>query len=329
MKVENSRSLEKSCVIVGAGMAGLTAGRTLQARGWEVTLLDKGRGFGGRMATRSVGSGRFDYGAQFFTARDVRFGEAIRRWESAGWVAPWFTQDGFEHETHTRYRAEGGMSALAGHLAEGLDVRRASRVGSVEPSGAGWNVMADSGEVFRAGVLLLTPPAPQTAELLAGIATRLQPDVIPVLNSIVFDPCYALLAALDGPGRVPFPGYIRPTSGPIEWIADNTAKGVSRGNAALTIHARADFSARYFDSPRDEVAAILLESAAPWMGGPATEWHLHRWKYSKPTTGDLPLCLFSRQPAPLAIAGDAFGGSRVEGAFLSGLAAAGIFAEGF
>ena len=96
------------CVIVGAGMAALTAGEALQTRGWKVVLLDKGRRAGGRMATRRIGSSRFDHGAQFFTARDERFRKAVACWEADGWAAPWFGEDG-----HIRYRAVGGMNELA------------------------------------------------------------------------------------------------------------------------------------------------------------------------------------------------------------------------
>ena len=53
------------CLIVGAGIAGLVAARSLQSRGFSVLVLDKGRGVGGRLATRNFEGGRFDYGAQF------------------------------------------------------------------------------------------------------------------------------------------------------------------------------------------------------------------------------------------------------------------------
>ena len=49
---------------------------------------------------------------------------------------------------------------------------------------------------------------------------------------------------------------------------------------------------------------------------------LQRWRYSKPTTQSADRCLYTEQPRALAVAGDGLGGSRVEGAFLSGLAAA-------
>ncbi len=306
-----------SCLIVGAGMSGLTAGLALQNKGWEVVLLDKGRGVGGRMATRSIGASCFDYGAQFFTVRDNRFREAISQWESDNVVVPWFSEGG-----HTRYRAIAGMKNLASHLAKSLDVRCETTVQRVEPGPEGWCAVTDAGERFHANAILLTAPAPQSAAMLAACAGHLEPDITPLLRSIEFNPCFALLVTLAGPGAISAPGYVRPAEGPIEWIADNTLKGISTGSAALTIHARADFSRELLESPQDRVAELLLEAVQPWVTGSITDWQLHRWRYSKPVDAELPLCLFSSKPAPLAVAGDVFGGSRIEGAFLSGLAAA-------
>jgi predicted NAD/FAD-dependent oxidoreductase len=310
-------SASPSCVIVGAGMAGLTAGRVLQTRGWNVVLLDKGRRAGGRMATRRIGASRFDHGAQFFTVRDPQFQDAVQQWISAGWVIPWFAEGG-----HVRYRAVGGMNDLPARLADDLDVRTGTTVQSAKPVGRSWHVLTDDGVDITAGALLLTAPAPQTLSLLGECAQELPDEIAGSLEKVDYDPCFALLALVHGNARIPFPGYVRLDDGPLEWIADNTQKGVSTGETALTIHARADFSRRYLDSPKEEVAALLLDAANPWLNSPVTEWHLHRWRYSRPVGGDRPVCLFTQVPACLAIAGDAFGGSRVEGAFLSGLAAA-------
>jgi hypothetical protein len=53
----------------------------------------------------------------------------------------------------------------------------------------------------------------------------------------------------------------------VEWIADNTQKSLSTGSAALTIHDRADFSRRYLEAPKEDVAKLLLEAAEPWFRG--------------------------------------------------------------
>jgi predicted NAD/FAD-dependent oxidoreductase len=157
--------------------------------------------------------------------------------------------------------------------------------------------------------------------LLADYIYWLPSNLVSILKGMEYDPCVALLATLSGPSKVPAPGYVRPENGPIGFIADNTQKGVSTRSAALTIHARADFSRSHFELPEDEVAQLLLQAASPWLGSQALTWQLHRWRYSQPVAACMEPFLYASEPQPLAFAGDAFGESRVEGAFLSGLAA--------
>ena len=65
----------------------------LQAGGMAVTLLDKGRGPGGRMSTRRVttalGEASFDHGAQYFTVRDPDFARCVEQWRAKGVAARW------------------------------------------------------------------------------------------------------------------------------------------------------------------------------------------------------------------------------------------------
>ena len=75
--------------IVGAGVGGLAASRCLQDHGLDVTVFDKSRGVGGRLATRREEGVAFDHGAQYFTARDSRFTRYVRSWMQQGLVEPW------------------------------------------------------------------------------------------------------------------------------------------------------------------------------------------------------------------------------------------------
>lgn len=309
--------LKNSCVIVGAGMAGLTAARTLTAAGWNVVVLEKASGVGGRIATRRIDGARADHGAQFFTVRDPVFAEAAAQWQTSGWVKPWFTEAG-----HTRYCGVEGMNALMKHLAEPFDVRISNIVERVEPVEGGWRIIAAGAPLLQAGALLLTPPAPQSAALLAGCAGQL-PDVFTsALRSIHYDPCFAMLIKLAGPSDIPDPGYVRPENSPIAWIADNRRKGIADTATVLTLHTTPEFARGHFDLAHDEMARFLLDCVVEWLGSDVVEWQIHRWRYSRPVATYPGPCLHTKIPAPLAIAGDAFAGPRIEGAFLSGLAAA-------
>ena len=76
-------------VIVGAGIAGLACARRLVQAGVPALVLDKGRGIGGRVATRRADGLQFDHGAQYVTAKGEEFAAVLRDLITAGDAAPW------------------------------------------------------------------------------------------------------------------------------------------------------------------------------------------------------------------------------------------------
>lgn len=345
-----SRAVEWDAIVVGAGMAGLCAARELVAAGRSVVVLDKGRGVGGRAATRRLGSAVCDHGAQFFTVRGRAFGGIVAEAHAAGSAVEWcrgFSREGSLDvsssggDGHPRWRGARGMTDLPKQLAAWLadevsggrcEIRTGAKATAVAVDDGLTRVTLDDGTVLLASGAILTPPVPQSLDLLA--AGGLEAGSGPVaatawqsLSGVGYDPCFALLLVLDKPSRVPPPGGIQfdpDGGGPIAWIADNQQKGISPV-PALTVHADGAFSRRRFDAPPDEVMAILVDHARPWIeGDPATavvEKSLHRWKFALPTTIIAePLVAVSHAP-PVACCGDAFAGPRVEGAASSGLAA--------
>jgi hypothetical protein len=310
-------------LIVGAGMAGLTAASELQQSGHNVIVFDKGPGVGGRLASRRIGPATFDYGAQFMTARAPRFADAIDEWRRIGVVEEWYRNPAQGTEGHPRWRGKPAMAAVAKHLARSLNVRLGERIMLVRRDVAGWVAALENGETVCAGAVLLTPPVPQSLAVLDAGLVEMPPAERARLESIEYDPCLAVMLVLDGPSRMPPPGGLSPREGPIAWIADNQMKGAS-ATPAVTIHATAAFSREHWDRDRRESVRQLLRAAEPWLGSEVTEFQVHDWRYSKPIRTDESPCLVLSQSPPLVLAGDAFAGPRLEGAVVSGWAAADV-----
>ena len=314
----------KHCVVVGAGISGLMAATELQAFGLQVTVLDKGRGVGGRMATRRIntasGPALLDHGAQFFTVRDPLFAEWVQQWRTLELVREWSRGFG-KLDGHPRYVCPQGMTAIAKHLAAQLTVRTQARVQTLHLQDDGWHLTLESGEALVADGLLLTAPVPQSLALLRSGNLELTQQDQKNLESLHYDPCLAALVVVETRPELPEPGALQLQAEPLAWIADNARKGVSE-QPALTLHAGPQFSAAHWEADPQATAQQMIEAAQAHVSFQAKETQLHRWLYSQPQNPwpqpyYLPECVL-----PLALAGDAFGHARVEGATLSGLAAA-------
>lgn len=315
------------CVVIGAGMSGLVAATPLQEQGIPVVVLDKGRGVGGRMATRRIADAVFDHGAQFFTVRDPRFAELVSRWQSQGVVSEWArgfanVEGVYRGDGHLRYRGSTGMTAAPKCLAQALDVRVRTRVAEIRAEAGTWSIRTDDGQHLRCQQLVMTPPVPQSLALLGADRSPIPAEARHALASITYDPCIALMALLDKPSRIPEPGGMQIDHGPITWIADNTLKGISPDAHSVTIHTDPQFSRQHWQTDDDQIVRLLMDAAQEWIGTDIRTYQIHRWLFSKPTTLYPEACLYVPTPSPIVFAGDAFAGPRVEGAAISGLAAA-------
>jgi predicted NAD/FAD-dependent oxidoreductase len=314
---------EPTCeiLIIGAGMAGLTAASDLQQSGYNPLVIDKGRGVGGRMASRRIGRATFDHGAQFMTASVPRFVTAMEQWQKSNVVGEWFRTSEETVESCPRWRGNPAMTSIPKHLSGHVDVLLSSRIISLHSDPKGWKAMLERRKSVFAEAVLLTPPVPQSLALLDAGEVLLPSKARTELEGIEYDPCLAVMAVLDGPTRIPEPGYIERKEGPIAWIADNQMKGVSEV-PAVTIHATAAFSRDHWEDDRQKSGQKLLRTAEAWLGSGVIDYQVHGWLYSKPVRAEESLCRILSQSPPLVLAGDAFAGPSVEGASISGWSAA-------
>ena len=156
-----------SVLVIGAGISGLLAAQDLQKNGFDVTVIDKGRGLGGRMATRrleipseeTAHIGRADHGAQYITADGQRFTELIHEMQRKGVLEVWESPVAVSPQPHAkrqRYIAPDGMTAVAKYCAQGLKVRLGERVVRLEAENQCWRAYTDKDTAILADMLLIT-----------------------------------------------------------------------------------------------------------------------------------------------------------------------------
>ena len=322
----------QSAAIIGAGLSGLKCARDLADGGFEVRVFDTARGAGGRMATRRAGDRRFDHGAQYFTVRDDRFDRVVDSWCRRGIVEPWngtiVVVDNGTVSTQKsrvqRFVGVPGMNAVCRHLARGLDVSYSTRVESLKREGEVCAVTDGDGiDLGRFDVVVVSAPAPQAGALLRSCA----PDLAARADAVEMAPCWAVMATFPERLEVGFDGaFVNDAA--ISWVSRNPSKPGRPDHESWVIHASPEWSTDHLEMEPELAAEALVREFGAALGVEMEQpEHLsaHRWRFALPQS-PLPETFLFDADLGLAACGDWCGGPRVEGAFLSGLAAAeGIF----
>jgi predicted NAD/FAD-dependent oxidoreductase len=297
--------------IVGAGIAGLACANLLKEGGHSISLFDKGRGAGGRMATRrtptSLGEAAFDHGAQYFTVRDPEFRSQVASWEQGGHVARW---PGAGEDSWVGVPA---MNSVVKAMAADHDVYFGIKIEGVERLDAGWSLRHASGTDGPFEALVFAVPAEQAAVLLslydfamASVALRARSQ-----------PCWTGMYAFAD--KLPVPDAPVRNQGIINWAVRNSAKPGRSGPETWVVQAQPDWSRYSLEESADTIAARLLSQLGEALGielpAPVSA-AAHRWRFAMSSgTGDGALWNPEKR---IGACGDWLIAPRVECAWLSG-----------
>ncbi len=295
-------------VIIGAGMAGLSAARILSIKGHEVVVLDKGRGVGGRMSTRTINDAKADHGAQYFSVKSLEFQELITELQAENIVAEWT----IPQRANVRYIGGKGMNTIPKKLAQNLNIVVNEKVIFI----SGNEVKTETGNTYPFDNLIVTIPVPQIVDLLNQSQIKISSQDQSVFESIHYMPCIAVMAVLNQPTDILGGGIILENQS-VAWIADNFQKGITQMPTA-TLHASAEYSNEHFDDDLQIVAKEMLASVNQYITSENIQsFQVHRWKFSNATKRyEKPFYHLENQN--IYVGGDGFGIGNVEGAFLSG-----------
>ncbi|MBS1706126.1 MAG: FAD-dependent oxidoreductase [Armatimonadetes bacterium] len=315
--------------IIGSGLAGLGAARTLREAGHHVVIFEKSRGVGGRLATRRIGDFTFDTGATTLTPRTselarlmtadldtsdlVKVERPIYAMEY-GRIAPGDPS----RLRETRYAYRSGVTKLPKLLSDGIELRLDTQIGALSATD---NAVQIGGELFDYAVL--TAPAAQTGFLLTT-AGEARP-----LGSVVYRKCLSVLLGFGTPNpEVPFFAVIDPAQrNPIVWISIESIKTDCRapkGKSAMVVQMNRDYSNDHFEVSDDRLIQDALSGVSRLFGSQfsaAEVADVKRWRYSQP---EMTVSFEAVNPkgARILVAGDSIAGGRAELAYDSGITAA-------
>lgn len=314
--------------IIGTGIAGLSAAQTLHMAGQAVQLFDKSQSSGGRMASKRSDAGALDLGAQYFTARDRRFIDAVQQWQTRGWVAEWtpslynFSEGRLSASPDEQVRWVGTprMSAITRAMLGALPINFSCRITEVFRGKQHWGLQDAEGQSHGPfSHVIIATPAPQASALLAAA-----PKLAGAAASVAMEPAWAVALAFTTPLDTPVEGCFVQGS-PLDWLARNRSKpGRDTQMDTWVLHASNSWSKQHLDLPKETVIEQLHGAFAELIGCavPAPVFSLaHRWLYARPVSShewgslaDADLGLYA--------CGDWCLSGRVEGAWLSGQEAA-------
>ena len=304
--------------VIGAGIAGLWTCKKLRRAGFEVALIDKSRGLGGRMATRRAGTLQFDHGAQFFTASKPAFLGLVSDLVADDLCAKWFGD---------RYVATPRMSAIGrGLLDNEEDLYLNQQVRRIQREANGWFIKFEQAghDIIGNGHIkniVVAVPAPQAIDIIGTEYSAFEK-----LKNVQYAPCWTLILALEKPLQMDDVYMEFPDGHALRSISQNSSKpgrGEVAGLRTIVVHASQDWSIQNLEHDKETVQDTLLSIVSDTFDFQTPPHYIsaHRWRFAEVTqAAKVPFLWDSK--IGLGACGDWCTGPRIELAFESGNALA-------
>ncbi len=271
-------------IVIGAGIAGLSAAGRLRDAGYAVLVVDKARGPGGRLATRRADDGvRMDHGCQY-VAREPRVDSGlISGGLESGDVEIWNPRrslhcDGGQYPSGDEwYVGSPTMSAIPKSMARGLEVKLTCRVAGMKQTGDDWMLLDDSNvSIATATWVVSAIPSPQALQLFEPHEF----SELELMSKAGYDPNWTLML-VERDTTAGDPDVIKPESGPIAWIVNQRSKPGRPDVNAWVAQATTTWSIDNLELEPEAAMQRMLPAASQALGRDLRgEASAHRWRYA-------------------------------------------------
>ena len=243
--------MPKSITIIGAGVAGLMCAQRLVESGLSVSIFDKSRGVGGRLASRRIENGVFNHGASemadFRTNTDLpQFAKKIL--EKA-------VSENILISNGSTLTAYASMKTFTDHISRGIKIEKEAEIVSIKNQSPGIELLLKDTSAIQLNenILIFAIPQPQVLNLLQNKFSAISDLIKPAKMYASISGLFAFDQSISRNS---------PNSENENIIAhhENSRIGQDLLLDCWTVHSKKTYGQHWIDLDKDEIKDLLLNN---------------------------------------------------------------------
>ena len=316
--------MTKNIAVIGAGLAGITIASKIKEK-FDVKIFEKSKDVGGRMSTRRETPFIFDHGAQFFKIKTIDFKNFLLELFVQKKIKPWsFRLAYFEGQYLTKIKlikdsdkffvGVPNMESIVKSLSKNCNVILNTKIEKIIRKNDKWNLY-DQNEKSHGlyDWIILSLPARQSLELITN-----KISFYSLIKKIKMKGCFSLMVGINKSFNLDYDAALIEKED-IAWISLNNSKPSRMKKNCLIINSSYEYASKNINTSRDKVLKHLLSKSSSLLNYDllkATMIKMHQWRYVEAKCSPIEN-FFIDYKEKIAVCGDWFINSRVEGAFIS------------
>jgi predicted NAD/FAD-dependent oxidoreductase len=273
--------------IIGSGMAGATLAYYLQNHA-QITVFEKSRGVGGRLATRYTDDFVFDHGAPFFRAKHTIFKDFIQNLVAKGIVKIW--QGRFAEinstkierisqwdESPAHFIGSPKMTSVCKFLLQHSTCHLQTKIEKIKKQNEHWEVFSENEYLGKFDWVISTIPPAQALSIIPRNTI-----ITPALEKVKMQGCFSLMIGNKEHIQSAFDMALVRNSD-ISWLSFNNTKHNSSKKQSIIALSTNNWADIHMEISDDEAKKHLLNKASEILQHDFNSTNyvaLHKWRYA-------------------------------------------------